>query len=379
MLMVRANLDSSSLTGGETIAKRTFKLNRTHFMRRLEKLQKANSILEFQLELSKLREDLLEPKRALDLFQSEPFDEITYQSASLFSQIEQMTGSKTLLRGQYYLARLKKSLSQKRYAPYSDIDLNRWQEYEDVITDSLWLFDKRDSSGAHLGWYWGNFVPQIPRQLMIRYTKKGEWVLDPFLGSGTTLIECRRLRRNGVGVELNHEVADAARKLIDKEPNENGMKTNVLVGDSKEIDYRSILAREGIKSFQLAVLHPPYYDIIKFSNLKEDLSNSSSVKEFLSGFGEVIRNLTPYLDKGRFLVVVIGDKYQQGEWIPLGFYCMEEVKKHDYCLKGIVVKNFEETRSKRNQKELWRYRALAGGFYIFKHEYILIFKKEKHL
>jgi hypothetical protein len=46
-------------------------------------------------------------------------------------------------------------------------------------------------------------------------------------------------------------------------------------------------------------------------------------------------------------------------------------------LKSIVVKNFEETRGKRNQKELWRYRALAGGFYVFKHEYIFIFQKVK--
>jgi hypothetical protein len=41
----------------------------------------------------------------------------------------------------------------------------------------------------------------------------------------------------------------------------------------------------------------------------------------------------------------------------------------------IAVKNFEETRGKRNQKELWRYRALVGGFYVFKHEYIFIFQK----
>lgn len=42
----------------------------------------------------------------------------------------------------------------------------------------------------------------------------------------------------------------------------------------------------------------------------------------------------------------------------------------------VIVKNFEETRAKRNQKMLWRYRALVGGFYIFKHEYIMLFKKK---
>jgi len=43
---------------------------------------------------------------------------------------------------------------------------------------------------------------------------------------------------------------------------------------------------------------------------------------------------------------------------------MQEVLKRNYVLKSIIVKNFEETRAKRNQQELWRYRALAGGFYI---------------
>jgi len=90
-------------------------------------------------------------------------------------------------------------------------------------------------------------------------------------------------------------------------------------------------------------------------------------------FGEVIDNMTPFLEKGRYLALVIGDKYSKGEWIPLGFYCMNEILKRPYILKSIIVKNFEETRAKRNQKNLWKYRALKGGFYVFKHEYIMIF------
>jgi hypothetical protein len=94
-------------------------------------------------------------------------------------------------------------------------------------------------------------------------------------------------------------------------------------------------------------------------------------------FGAVVDNTTPYLENGRYFALVVGDKYSKGEWVPLGFYCMQEVLKRGYLLKSIVVKNFEETRGKKNQKELWRYRALAGGFYVFKHEYIFIFQKVK--
>ena len=122
-------------------------------------------------------------------------------------------------------------------------------------------------------------------------------------------------------------------------------------------------------------MHPPYWDIIKFSNNKDDLSNAESVEEFLKMFGEVAERTYSLLEKGRYCSVVIGDKYSAGEWIPLGFFVMQEMIKRGFKLKSTIVKNFEQTTAKRNQKELWRYRALAGGFYIFKHEYIFIFKK----
>jgi len=69
-------------------------------------------------------------------------------------------------------------------APFSDIDLNQWHNYPDIITDSLWLLGARDRSSVHSAEYWGNFVPQIPHQAIRRFTKKGETVLDGFLGEG---------------------------------------------------------------------------------------------------------------------------------------------------------------------------------------------------
>ncbi len=294
--------------------------------------------------------------------------------------LERVENAKSLDEAKRQLGKLKNYLSDTEIKTngINDINLKRWKEYDEIITDSLWIFDRRDTSGAHIGWYWGNFIPQIPRQLMLRFTKRGDWVLDPFVGSGTTLIECRRLGRNGIGVELNPEVAEKARRLVEKEFNRFNVKTDIVVGDSAEINFKKILRKKGIDKVQLIIMHPPYHDIIKFSDDPRDLSNASSVEEFLTMFGRVLDNVSPVLEDGRYLAIVIGDKYSKGEWIPLGFYVMNEVMKREmFILKSIVVKNYEETRAKRNQKNLWRYRALRGGFYVFKHEYILIFRKKK--
>ncbi|NDD27357.1 MAG: DNA methyltransferase [Proteobacteria bacterium] len=293
----------------------------------------------------------------------------------LIEELDQIAASQTLERARYYLQRFERGMTEIRTGKINDINLNRWKEYSDILTDSLWLMRKRDSSGSHAADYWGNFVPQIPHQMMRRYTKLGESVLDPFTGSGTTLIECQRLGRHGFGLELQPSVIDLARRRIDSEPNPHGVCLDIMQGDSGTADVGALLARNGRESVQLVMMHPPYFDIIRFSDDPRDLSNTVSVDSFLDQFSQVVANTTRHLDRGRYLSLVIGDKYAAGEWIPLGFLSMNRVLEQGFRLKSIVVKNFEDTAGKRQQKELWRYRALAGGFYIFKHEYVFVFKK----
>ena len=102
---------------------------------------------------------------------------------------------------------------------YNDIDTKKWRDYTDILTNSFWSFH-RENSGIHNASYHGNFIPQVPRQLFSRYTKKGDWILDPFMGSGTTGIVARKLNRNFVGCELNPDYQKmATRRIFDEGEN----------------------------------------------------------------------------------------------------------------------------------------------------------------
>lgn len=196
------------------------------------------------------------------------------------------------------------------------------------------------------------------------------------MGSGTTLIEGQRMHRNVIGIELQREVAKEAYYRIQSEQNDKST-TKICVGDSRNIEINKTLSEIGINKVQFVILHPPYWDILKFSEDKDDLSNSETFDNFLDNFGQVIDNTCKHLDKNRYCAVVIGDKYANSQIVPLGFLCMNLFLEKSYLLKAILVKNFEDTKGKSNKKAIWRYRAMASDFYIFKHEYIFVFKKVK--
>ena len=179
---------------------------------------------------------------------------------------------------------------------YNDLDPQKWKEYEDVNTDSLWIIDKRDNTGAHNGDYHGNFVPQIPHQLFMRYTKSGEWILDPFMGSGTSLIEAQRMGRNSIGIDLLPDVAKDAYERIQTE-HRDGVIAKVVSGDSRFLNMDKLLESVGIRKMQFVIMHPPYWDIIKFSGDQKDLSNAQSLDDFLNAFGYVIDNSTKYFQR----------------------------------------------------------------------------------
>ena len=261
---------------------------------------------------------------------------------------------------------------------YSDINLKQWRNYEHIKTDTLWEFPSRLKEGGHSNEYHGNYIPQIAQQIYERFTKENDVVLDLFFGSGTSGIEAVNMKRRCIGVELKDDLVETVSKKFT--PKQLVTDVNIICADSTSIDAKEkVQARlevMGKKNAQLLMLHPPYDDIIKFSDRKEDLSNCATTEEFYDLFEKVAQNGYDLLEKGRFACLIIGDKYANSQHIPLGFECMARMNKLGFITKAIIIKDMQgNERAKGKNANLWRYRALAGGFYIFKHEYVMIFQK----
>lgn len=261
---------------------------------------------------------------------------------------------------------------------YSDINLKKWRDYEHIKTDTLWEFPARLKEGGHSNEYHGNYIPQLAQQFYERFTKKNDIILDLFFGSGTSGIEAVNMQRRCIGVELKD---DLAKKVSGKfTPKQLVTDVNIICADSaSELAKEKIQVRldvMGRKKAQFLILHPPYDDIIKFSDKKEDLSNCSSTEEFYELFEKVAKNGYDLLEKGRFAALIIGDKYSNSQIQPLGFECMKKMNNLGFITKSIIVKDIQgNEKAKGKTANLWRYRALAGGFYIFKHEYVMLMQK----
>lgn len=256
-------------------------------------------------------------------------------------------------------------------------DKSKWKEL-DINTDSLWIIGPRAKGGKHENIYHGNFVPQIPNQMIRRYTDEGSVVLDMFMGSGTTLFECENLERNFIGFDINDEIIHYVESKMDSNSKIKYFIHNcdITNGEIVKSMVESNLKAVGKRTVDLIMSHPPYLNIVKFTDKKEDLSNISNLNEFISKFVEATRNVWQFLRVGKYYCLIIGDIYKDSEVIPLGFYLMYAIKRNFNCkLKGIVIKDIVGNRAKLGIEALWRYRALKSDNFLFKHEYIFVFKK----
>ena len=163
---------------------------------------------------------------------------------------------------------------------------------------TVWSFPTRGSWATHTGSYRGNWSPYVPRNLILRYSNPGDWVLDQFMGSGTTLVEAKLLNRNAYGIDINSQAVSIAENNLAFKCNTKA-DIRIRTGDALNMSF----IRDN--SFDFICTHPPYADIIQYSQgLDGDLSLMPTEK-FLCKMDNVAAEAYRVLKPGKKCYIII--------------------------------------------------------------------------
>lgn len=197
----------------------------------------------------------------------------------------------------------------------------------------------------------------------MRYSQEGDVVLDQFIGGGTTAVEAKLTYRNFVGFDINPEAVETSRAKCSF----NFEGDNIL---RLECADARMLPLEN-ESIDLICTHPPYADIIHYSeNIDGDLS-LLPMKPFLAEMEKVAAESYRVLKKGKFCAILMGDMRKKGMVQPLGFETMRVFESAGFKTKEIIIKEQHNCKA----TGYWKTNSIKFNFLLLAHEYLFVFKK----
>ena len=228
---------------------------------------------------------------------------------------------------------------------------------------SVWSFPERGNWATHDANYRGNCSPYVVRNLLLRYSKEGDWILDQFVGGGTSLIEAKLLGRNAIGTDVNQNALDRSKEKIAFAYGD--VKIELRKADARNLDF----VKNG--SIDFICTHPPYADIIRYTDGIDGDISLLDYNDFLDAMAQVAEEAFRVLKSGKYCAFVMGDIRQKGFVRPLGFDTMKVFEKADFKLKEIIIKQQYNCR----MTEKWKKISIEKNFFLLSHEYVFIFKK----
>lgn len=228
-----------------------------------------------------------------------------------------------------------------------------WQRPElRVQSTTLWEYPSQHYGVGEQGdkGYKGATPSWVIWNLLQRYTREGDVVVDPMCGSGTTLTVCADTNRQGVGFDLA-----PARE------------------DIQEADARSIPLKD--RSADFVFIDPPYSTHIKYSGKQGCIGElDASTPEYYRAMEKVFREAFRVLRDRRYFAVYVSDSFKKGKpFMPIGFELFSLARAKFKPVDIIAVVRHNRTL-KRNH---WHTAAVEGNFFLRGFNYVLIFKKEQ--
>lgn len=254
----------------------------------------------------------------------------------------------------------------------NDLTNREWM----VETKSVWFSrpPQRDRLKAQ---HPATFAESDIVRLLGFFTKPEDRVLDPFVGSGSTLVACAECGRAGTGIELVERWADVARQRAE----DSGPGQNVLHGDARVL----MPALPG-ESFDFVVTSPPYWMILRkdwdhkvkaerrskglstrYSDEETDLGNTESYEEFLEELGKVFSECRRVLRKKSYMCVVVSDFRHKSRFVPYHSDISRIIEAVGFTLEGITI-------LVQDNKNLYPYGVPFAFVSNIHHQYILVFR-----
>jgi len=254
------------------------------------------------------------------------------------------------------------------------IDCKKWRSLQgDITTSSLWissfvtkskplfLIPRRDWGFKNSREFHGIFIPEIPYQFIRRFCPENGVIWDCFGGSGTTYYTNEFIKKT-----LNETYELYINDLTPK-------CDFISQGDSRTYKIP--------KKADLVFVHPPYKNIIKYSDKAEDGSNHTSLEDYLKWGEEIATNIIPQVNSNGVIIIVCGNYYENGEEVDLGVYFKDvfvRVGEGKVKCKSHIIKDYGETKGSDGKNfNLNYFRQLKNGFNNFYGDNIFILRKSK--
>ena len=244
--------------------------------------------------------------------------------------------------------------------------ITKWEpDNFELETTTLWSFPNRGDWATHDAKWRGNWSPYIPRNILLRYSSEGELVLDQCAGGGTTLVEAKLLNRNVIGIDINAAAIERCREKTAFEHEGADGKVYIRKGDARRLN--------GIpnESIDLICTHPPYANIIAYSEDTPGDLSLLKVNDFLAEMQKVASECYRVLKKNKFCAILMGDTRQNGHMIPMSYDVMKIFENSGFKLKELIIKEQHNCKA----TGYWKTNSVKYNFLLIAHEYLFVFKK----
>jgi len=242
----------------------------------------------------------------------------------------------------------------------------------ELETTTVWSFPERGDWATHNPSFRGNWAPQIPRNLILRYSRPGDLVLDQMCGCGTTLIECKLTGRNAMGYDINPNMVQMTRRNLRFKVRSDIPEVSIQVECG---DARNLGSKVEDNSIDFIATHPPYADIIKYSDgkVEGDLSNIHNIDDFCEEMKKVASECLRVLKPKKYCGILIGDTRRKTYFTPIAYRVMQNFIDAGFKLKEDIIKHQWNCKS----TPYWRQKSKNYNFLLIMHEHLFVFEKSQ--